>query len=671
MKKFLQRLTLKNKIRFGFGIILAVLAIITVQAVINLALVRMNIQEVVQVKQPVAVQANKMALELEHAKTSLSLYLLTSNKEFLSDYDEHIRVTKEALSFLRDNSVEGVNNERLHLISELFNQLLPLKEEISFLQNDPTKKFPVYDFVAHNIQPLSKDVQNKISLVLSAELENLSSERERFLGDVLALQQNWQNIDSSLGSYLAFRSEAVVTTMTEYLNEFEHGIAQIIQKGQGHLTQESVAEIIQIKNIYELYRENFMTLRGIHEGSQWRMDIWLMNEKMVPLFQDMEREVIAISENAVFEMETVSLKVANSSLYNLILLLVLSAMGLVVGVIISRKVTNSVIEPVQNLAKAMQNIAQGDSDLTKRLKLVGKDELTELSQSFNVFIERIQTTLIEVTHMVDSLEEAQKDLQKITRGAKAGTQQQLVASDKLRGSMVDMAKQAKKIEDHSHNTTGATVQATDRVKDGGEIVKSAACNIQLVSDGMGKITKSVMVLSKDSQTISSVINVIHGIADQTNLLALNAAIEAARAGEHGRGFAVVADEVRQLAQRTQESTVKIDSVISNIQKATQEAVKMVESGQDITQAGYDSVMSAQKMLMPVVILIDDVNKMSEEMLLSAQSQSSLTKEVHDNLNQIHLAYEGSVKGVEETEQAGYRLQTISDSLENLVHKFKI
>ncbi len=671
MKDFLQKLTLKNKIRFGFGVILVVLVIITIQAVINLAVVRVNIQGMVEINQPVAIQATRMELKLEDAMTSLSLYLLTDDKDFLANYEEGVLKAKESLLFLQTNALENdlLGLQNLNTLSGLFNQLLPLMEKVTFLHDSADRVYFEPDLVKNNIWPVAEKIESRIALSLRAEMGRINSDSKEVVRSLLSLQEKWFRLNFGLKSYLVTGSESIANEIGLYLNEFESFMLEISRKElENSLLEE---DIVQIQNLYEVYRENFMTLRASSGLAESNVDVKLMNEEIVPLFDEIKQHLEVISAEAVDGMMKVSLGVVDSSFRNLILLLSLSVIGLLIGVGITRKVVRSVVEPVQDLAKAMKNIAQGDGDLTKRLKLVGKDELTEFSQSFNDFVEKIQTTLKEVSLRVDSLEEASKDLLQVTIGTKSGIEKQLVASEKLSGSMVDMANQAKKIEDHSHNTTGATDQAASRVREGGEVVEGAACNIRLVSSGMEDIAKSVMLLSEDSKTISSVTNVIREISDQTNLLALNAAIEAARAGEHGRGFAVVADEVRKLAQRTQESTVKIEEVISKIQRATKETVKVVEAGQVTTQEGYKSVMAAQKMLMPVVILIDDVNKMSEQMLLSAQSQTSLTKEVNDNLNQIHRVSEQAVKGATETEKASYRLQTIADDLEDLVHKFKI
>jgi methyl-accepting chemotaxis protein len=188
---------------------------------------------------------------------------------------------------------------------------------------------------------------------------------------------------------------------------------------------------------------------------------------------------------------------------------------------------------------------------------------------------------------------------------------------------------------------------------------------------MEAMTAAVNTLREDSESIGTVVSVIREIAEQTNLLSLNAAIEAARAGEHGRGFAVVADEVRGLAQRTQEPTLKIESIIEKIREASQSTVNQVKSGQGATQASSDAIHKTKLALQPAVILMDDINSMSRQMAGAAQAQSELAQEINQNISQIHEVTQKAALGTESTEQAGQDLQAIADKLESLLHQFKI
>jgi methyl-accepting chemotaxis protein len=290
---------------------------------------------------------------------------------------------------------------------------------------------------------------------------------------------------------------------------------------------------------------------------------------------------------------------------------------------------------------------------------------------FNEFVIKIHTMLKEVSHTVEQLEVSSGKLLGITQQAKTGTQRQLSSTGLLSSSMIEMTSQSKSVEDHSHNTSHATQQAAERIKEGGDKVLGTANEIQKLSLGMTAMTESVEQLRLDSEAIGMVVNVIREIAEQTNLLSLNAAIEAARAGEHGRGFAVVADEVRSLAHRTQQSTVKIGQIIDKIRQAILATVAVVETGQKATKSSSEAIAATKETLEPVTILMDDINKMSEQVSNAAHAQSLLAQEINQNISQIHSVTEDAALGVDNTEKAGHDLQGLADKLEKLVHQFKI
>ncbi|MPQ75570.1 methyl-accepting chemotaxis protein [Hydrogenovibrio sp. JE_KL2] len=673
MVDFLSKLTVKRKMRFGFGVIWAVLAIITIQAAVNLYIVRVNVQKVVDVKQPVALKASEMSMTLEKSMNSLSMFMLTDDAKSLDTYEDGLKKAEKLLVEVRKNvaNSDSKQNADLNSIQKSLKELPPLVDEVKLLQTDRNKKFPAFEFVNKNMIGPAQKIQQQISLMISSELEDLQSSRKPVLSTLLSMQKDWLNVLSSIRGYVAFRTDGMAADAENYLNQFEAGIDKLSQQKEIELTLEEDDGIDAIKAQYVDYRESFMKLKEIHQGPKWRMDTWLMEHKIQPVFKQIEEHLNSISSQAISDMQNTSQTVVDSTLRNLILLLSLSIIGQFVGMLISRKVTRAVVHPVENLATAMKNISQGEGDLTKRLTIKGQDELADLANYFNLFISRIQEMLKEVTETVHELEQASSGLLRVTHETKDGVEEQMLASEKLSNSMVIMDEKAKSVEDHSHNTSSATAQAVSRVKESGEVVTSAAETIKLVSNRMDEITQAVMQLNNDSQTISTVINVIREIAEQTNLLALNAAIEAARAGEHGRGFAVVADEVRGLAQRTQESTLQIEAVIEKIRKATEETVTVVEQGQETTKIGYDSVMKVQKVLSPVIILMDDINNMSNQMLASAQSQNELVNEVNGNINQIHKVTRNTVEGAANTETSGNQLQHLADKLEQLVHQFKI
>lgn len=674
MEKFLQKLTIKQKMRFGFGVIWAVLAVITIQAAVNLTIVREDVKNVVEVKQPIALQANRMMSELEKGMNALGMYLLTTDQDSLTTYQDAIGYSEQILSKLKQQISQQDASEEMTVLKAIEDQLAQLPkliEQITAIQGNAEKKFPAYAFLNNEMTPISDQFKQLISLLITEELSQLSPQRQSILEGLMAMKIDWLQATNGVAGYIVFREDFRAAETEQHLNLVEQGLDKLLTQEDALLSDSQRSQLLQLKDQYEYYRESFMALKQTHQSPKWRMDTWVMKARIQPVFHDLEAKLDQIATQSVTDMQQTSQQVVDSTLRNLILLLTLSVFGQLIGMMISRKVTNSVVKPVLRSAQAMKDIASGEGDLTRRLNDKGKDELAEMARYFNEFVSKIQSTLKEVTDTVKDLEVSSNSLSEVTYESKKGVEQQLTATQQLNQSMVTMSQKAKSIEDHSHNTSRATQQAAESVKKGGEVVKDAAQNIRKVTEGMEAITDAVMLLNEDGQTISTVINVIREIAEQTNLLALNAAIEAARAGDYGRGFAVVADEVRQLAQRTQESTVQIEKVIEKIRKSTSETVKVVESGRETTQLGYDSVMQVERVLSPVVVLMDDINQMSAEMLTAAESQTGLAETVNQHISEIQTVTEKTVEGSINNEASSRHLQDIADKLNQLVHQFKI
>lgn len=676
MKDWLSKRTIKQKMRFGFGVIWAVLAIITIQAAVNLAVVRMNMSEVVEKHQPIALNATESAFLLEKSMNALSMYVLTNESTILEKYQSGINVVKDRiadasaqLETYGEGSVELLAKNR-HLQVELTN-LDPLIAELISIQGERSKKFPAFQYMNDNVLSIAQQMQQVLRSMIDSELNELDPERQELMADVLELQKTWLNVTSGLRGYIGFRNKEMAEATDSYLDRFEELIQKVVNQEEIELTIEEEDGIEIVKGLYEQYREHYMMVKGIHGGDKWRMDVWLMNTEVLPLFEALDKELISISKHSVGTVEEMSADVLEQSFNNIVLLLIISFMGQIVGMFVSSRVTGSVVNPINEISAAMKDISEGEGDLTRRLPVKSSDEVGKMAEHFNLFVEKIHTMLSELAKTVDQLEVSSNGLLTVTQQAKKGAQQQLSASGDLSSSMINMTQQSQNVEDHSHNTSRATEQAVLRVKEGGDMVIGTARQINRLSDDMQLMTNSVNNLREDSESIGTVVNVIREIAEQTNLLSLNAAIEAARAGEHGRGFAVVADEVRGLAQRTQESTLEIEKIIDKIRQATLTTVKVVESGQVASKASCEAIAKTKDTLQPVVILMEDINQMSGQMADAAHTQSMLAKEINQNISQIHEVSVMSAQGTESTENAGNDLQALADKLERLVHQFKI
>ncbi|MBO1923667.1 methyl-accepting chemotaxis protein [Thiomicrorhabdus sp. 6S3-12] len=681
MDKLLKKLSLKQKMKFGFGVIWAALAIITIQAVINLSMVRSNVNELVTKIQPLESASQELAIQLEHNMTLLNAYILSGNLQELQQYLDQSDHAEKKLSKLTEqlegNAYSPEFMEQAEIIKQELDKLPPLVLRIQQLQSSPNQKYPAFTYAQENVLPLSRQILQSLLLMRYSEMEAISAQRQQSLQIVLEMEAAWLNVVSNLRGYLAFRSDEMAQQTEQYLNRFQSQLETLKAYSQkqdlipgAQLTLEEEIALEQIEQAYEDYRNNYMTLKMIHQGDQWRQDLVLMEQQIQPIYSNLYASFERIQFLAQQQTRDSGQDVAIGSLWNIFFLLLFSITGQLIGMLISRRVTKAVVEPVEQISNAMGEIARGSGDLTQRLPIQSSDEIGALAKHFNQFISRIQVLLGEISTTVSQLENSSEHLQQITVSMKEGVEQQAKATSGLNQSMLEMTQQAQSVEDHSSNTTRATQQATQRVLEGGETVVESVQEMESLSSTMQQMIDSVTQLRKDGQSIGSVVNVIQEIAEQTNLLALNAAIEAARAGEHGRGFAVVADQVRSLAKRTQDSTSQIEEIVDKILKATESTVIVVGQGQDAVKNSMQTVTESKNTLQPVTLLMQDISQMSDQMLNAAHSQTQLAQQINNNIHEIHQVTERALQGANMTRQSGQDLQQLSQRLEVIVGQFK-
>ncbi|CAN8141856.1 methyl-accepting chemotaxis protein [uncultured Thiomicrorhabdus sp.] len=628
--------------------------------------------------QPVENATQEIALQLEHSIALLNSYVLTGSlndlKAYLQQTEQNSLKLQQLKALLSHNPRADMYQPFVENIEQQLQKLPPLILQIQKMQSSMSAKYPAFAYAETHLSPLSRQIQQSILLMRNSEMEVIDASRAQTLSSVIEMEAAWLNVVSNFRGYLAFRSDAMSSQVDGYLKQFSDVLERLQAYGQqnaGSLTLEEEISLEQIEQAYADYLQNYLSVKMIHQGEQWRQDLVIMDQQIAPIYAQLQNSFQSMKDLAQNYSLQSGESIANASFWNLVLLLFLSVTGQLFGMIISRQVTEAVVEPVAQISGAMEAIAKGSGDLTQRLPIQSKDEIGDLALHFNQFITRVQKLLLQISKTLHELESSSEHLQQITESMNSGVQQQMKATSGLSQSMLEMTGQAQSVEDHSSNTTRATQQVAERVQEGGATVMQTAQEMQALSENMQEMINSVMALREDGKSIATVVNVIEEIAEQTNLLALNAAIEAARAGEHGRGFAVVADQVRSLAKRTQDSTSEIERIIDKIIQATETTVKVVNKGQKSAQSSMRSVNQSRDTLQPVTILMQDISQMSDHMLKAAHAQTELAREINSNISDIHQVSEGSLSGAKLTRQAGENLLHLAKHLEQMVGQFKI
>ena len=353
-------------------------------------------------------------------------------------------------------------------------------------------------------------------------------------------------------------------------------------------------------------------------------------------------------------------------------LIILNAVVMIIAVIVfSYFIGRSVLLPTRLAANMMKDISQGEGDLTRTLNEEGNDEISKLSHSFNLFVSKMRESLVHVSQSANDVNEHAHTVDDSTKTSQSFIELQNDSSTQVAAAMEQMTHQIHDVSSNAEAAEQAANDAAHNASTGKHVVAETINAIETLSANIETVSRVTEDLANESQNIGSVLDVIRSISEQTNLLALNAAIEAARAGEHGRGFAVVADEVRTLASRTGQSTDEIQSMISKLQEGTRAAVDAVKASQTLSVSTVEQASSANNSLNEIERLVSVITEMNSQIARATEQQTQAADEVNLRINDLSQSTEQSLDNTKQLNSASDKLKQSSTELSSIVNRFKL
>ena len=537
----------------------------------------------------------------------------------------------------------------------------------------------------------------------SGEMESIFAEHTRFVLQLIhhmehVADMSNMTLDSSLDSFysiqLIIKAIPELTELTGRARGFGSGIA-----AKGEFTPKSWAKLALLegqlvgygKSVHNALDSAFrsnphlkteLSTLGDDAIKGSRAFTQLLREKML------DSETIEISAPEVFAAGTKAiqtslqlydrivpelLKILDSRIQvneNLLVmkLSVVGAVVLLVGYLFIG-FYRSTLHTINVVNNEITRITSGD--LNAHVELSTKDEMSLIGQRFNEMANHFKTLVGEVKDATNQVESASAQMSTVTRQASEGVIQQQRETEQVATAINEMNATVHEVASNAASAAEAANKANDEAINGQHIVDKAIDSINTLASEVENVSNVINGLEKDSENIGSVLDVIKGIAEQTNLLALNAAIEAARAGEQGRGFAVVADEVRTLASRTQASTTEIEEMIVQLQDAARNAVETMNQGQTRTQETVSQAAAAGESLASITQSVSVINEMNTQIASAAEEQSSVAEEINRNITTISKISDETAAGAQTTQAHSSELSQLSESLQTLLNKFKI
>ena len=430
------------------------------------------------------------------------------------------------------------------------------------------------------------------------------------------------------------------------------------------------------RSLYEGFRVKWAAYLKTHEGlvtlsreNKTEEAKALLRGDLQKLFDDASADLLKIININVSGAKQTGVESAEAYSSARILIIVASGLGVVLAVLLAIFLSKLIGGQLRVLVSKVETVASGN--LTVEIQQGSQDEIGELFGAFGKMVASLRTIIADVTGSTVQLASAAEEMSAVTEQTSRGMGQQQAETDQIATAMNEMSATVQEVARNAAAAAQSAHQADDQASKGKQVVSQTIESIDALATEVEKAGQVIHKLEGDSVSIGAVLDVIKGIAEQTNLLALNAAIEAARAGEQGRGFAVVADEVRTLAQRTQQSTQEIRKMIESLQSGAKDAVKVMVEGKRQAQVSVEQAAKAGAALETITRAVATITDMNTQIASAAEEQSAVAEEMNRNIVNISQVANQTAEGGQQTASGAADVAQLAVRLQAAVGRFRL
>ena len=593
-------------------------------------------------------QANMLKVRM-----SVKNFLISHDKADLQQYDERMALMNQ---FLDRSKQEISNPERSRLITETSTLLASYQTVFSDVIKLIEKEDQLYYNVLAQQGPVMRQNISKLR-----ELANQLGEPEKvFL--VGSLQEDLLLARLYL---VRFMEKNHVEDFKISIEKLDHALSQhiISLERAGMSPQEAtyLQQFDQARNLYlQATRDIFSAIQKRNELVQGTLDV--IGPQVAANVEQVKLSVMA-------EQDELGPMLQARNHQDLVLVSVISLIAIVLGAFFAVAITRMITRPILDAVSFANVLAEGD--LTQELKATRGDEVGKLQGSLGDTNDKLREMIAEINSASTNMSSSAEELAVLTEQALSGTLQQQEETDQVATAVTEMAYTAQHVADNASEAANSADSANDQVEQGREKMRSATEGMHRLSHSLNKTSSEVEHLQQKTRDINAILDVIREIAEQTNLLALNAAIEAARAGEQGRGFAVVADEVRGLAQRTQQSTEMIHNLIGDLQQRANLTVNVMSQGTKEASECISLVDQADAALNRISLSVEQMNDVNAQIASSAEQQSVVAEQISNSISNVRVIAEQSRAAADETANSSIALSDVSNRLREMVQRFKL
>ena len=574
-------------------------------------------------------------------------YMLTNGDETAA---QNVQTTLDAFSAQQQSLLSKFKSpENLKLLKEQGTYIDAYKTSLNKMRSAYRTGNSARDTMAANAETASTLID-----AISTRVQQMPLSDQRF--------EQFQAVTTAKEAFILARYEVRGYTATTNAETEQKAVAQLdsaiasLKPLNVHFAETQQDALRQLETALGNYRSALIAYKAANSDAvQARKEM-----------TDQGAAIVTLSEQLYqIQLDRRDAESAQARTLQLISTLLALLVGIIAAVIITRQITG----PLRDTLAVVERIASGD--LSQDVKVTRRDELGVLQQGIARMGVTLRDLISGIRDGVTQIASAAEELSAVTEQTSAGVNSQKIETDQVATAMHEMTATVQEVARNAEEASQAAAAADGEAREGDKVVNEAIAQIERLATEVARSTEAMSVLQQESDKIGSVMDVIKAVAEQTNLLALNAAIEAARAGEAGRGFAVVADEVRGLAQRTQKSTEEIEGLVAGLQNGTQQVSTVMNNSRALTDSSVALTRKAGTSLENITRTVSNIQSMNQQIAAAAEQQSAVAEEISRSIVNVRDVSEQTAAASDETAASSVELARLGNQLQMMVSHFRV
>lgn len=685
MKKMpILKLTVKNKLFLGFGAIILIMMVISTNTFVGITETEEIEDRLLHLRIPTVLAGAQLENGVNLSLAGLRGYMILGKDPKKAEAMKKSRMAgwKEidgALVKFNEFSKSWTNPKNIEKLKELEARVeifRKVQQEVEDIAHSPDE-VPAFKTLLTEAAPRAAKILTAVSTIIDVEAELTatdtalvsSPERHHFL----------KLLADSRGSFaigLANIRAYLLTGDLKFRDNFnaKWKVNETRFNQLSGLTGIMTAKQKDAWNTYKTTRAEFAEFPPImfkqRAGKDWNLANYWLGTKAAPEAKAILSilRTMRVNQKKLEQADEVLLEETTKSIE--VGILVGVVIGIILSIFVAFYISKGITVPLERVVSRAKEIADGDVS-GEALETKGNDELTELTNSINAMNSSLHDIIQNVSTSANEMSAAANQLQSTAEQTNAGMENQRIETEQVATAMNEMSATVQEVAQNASLAASSASEADNAANEGHDLVATNMRSITELAEGIENASATINKLGDDTNSVDGIVEVINGIAEQTNLLALNAAIEAARAGEQGRGFAVVADEVRTLAARTQESTEEIRTMLDKLKIGAKDAVRAMEHGHEQAQRSVEQASNASTAIDEITRAVTSISEMNTQIAAAAEEQSSVANDMNRSVVQISTESESTLSHSHDTSAAALQVGSLATNLQDVISRFKL